>query len=38
MIQETRTWHGPFVCVAILKSEKALVPHVHCNDGYVDVS
>ena len=31
------TWKGPFVCVAILKTEKALVPHVHCNDGYVDV-
>ena len=23
------TWHGPFVCVAILKTEKAFVPYVH---------
>jgi len=29
--------HGPFVVVAMLKSEKALAPYVHLSDGYVDV-
>ena len=37
MKSETITWEGPFVCVAVLKTEKALVPYVHSNDGYVDV-
>jgi len=22
-------WKGPFVCVAVLKTEKAIVPYVH---------
>jgi len=30
-------WSGSFVLVAMLKSEKALVPFVHINDGYLDV-
>jgi hypothetical protein len=38
LLQEVNIeWRGPFVCVAILKTEKALVPYVHSSDGYADV-
>jgi len=34
---EEITWRGPFIVVAMLKSEKTLAPHVHLSDGYMDV-